>query len=143
MKVEILCLCDFATVDVSSKMTVVGAFDTVYGHQPPVVNGLCALAVRLRFDKVEEGVKKLRISFTDIDGRLIMPSMEPQVPVQVLPGSPTAIAQIVLILTLLPLPNFGEYSIDLAVDGRQEASIPLYARQAQPIPPHLQKPPQS
>jgi hypothetical protein len=28
----------------------------------------------------------------------------------------------------LKLPKFGEYSIDLAVDGRAEASLPLYVK---------------
>ena len=28
----------------------------------------------------------------------------------------------------LRLPRFGEYSIDLAVDGRQEGTLPLYVK---------------
>jgi hypothetical protein len=30
----------------------------------------------------------------------------------------------------LKLPNYGEYSIDLGIDGRHEASIPLFVRPA-------------
>jgi hypothetical protein len=34
----------------------------------------------------------------------------------------------------MKLPNFGEYSIDLGVDGRHEASIPLFVRQVNQSP---------
>jgi hypothetical protein len=34
----------------------------------------------------------------------------------------------ILNLQGLKFPGFGEYSIDLAIDGRHEASLPLYVR---------------
>jgi hypothetical protein len=38
---------------------------------------------------------------------------------------------LVLQIQQMKLPNYGEYSIDLAIDGRIEASIPLFVR---PVP---------
>ena len=38
-------------------------------------------------------------------------------------------ANLVLNLQMLKLEKHGEYSIDLAVDGRDEASLPLFVRE--------------
>jgi hypothetical protein len=35
----------------------------------------------------------------------------------------------------LKLPKFDEYSIDLAIDGRHEASIPLFVKLSPPVDP--------
>ena len=140
MKVEIFSLCDFASADAVGKLSIIGIFDTIYATQVPAAHGLCALAARMRFDKIEEGLKKIKISFVDSDGKLIMPAIETQINIQVPPNLPNSTAQIVSIMMQIRLPNFGEYSVDLAIDGRQEASTPLYLRQAPMIPPHVQKP---
>ena len=140
MKVEIFNLCDFATADSSGKLTVVGVFDTIWAREVPANYGLCALAIRLRFDKIEEGLKKLKISFVDTDGNPVMPALEMQLQVQVPPVFQQSNVQAVFLIPQIRLPNFGEYAIDLAVEGRQEASTPLFVRQLI-IPPHLQTPP--
>jgi hypothetical protein len=129
MKVEIFSLCDFATVDAGSKMTLLGVFDTVLAASAPAAHGICALAVRIRFDKIEDGQKKIRISFVDSDGQPILPSMEAQIFVQTPPNRSSSTSHFVSIMTQLILPKFGEYEIDLAIDGRQEASTPLFFRQ--------------
>ena len=140
MKVEIFSLCDFASVDASGKQNLIGVFDTIFAREAPIIYGLCALAVRIRFDRIEEGPKKVRASFVDEDGNSVLPVMETQVRVQPAPQAPSAIAQVVLIMSQIKLPNFGEYSIDLAVDGRHEASIPLYVRKMQTPPPQAHDP---
>jgi hypothetical protein len=139
MKVEIFSLCDFASADAAGKLNIIGIFDTIFARETPATHGLCALAIRMRFDKIEEGLKKIKISFTDSDGKLVMPAVEAQVGIQVPSNLQSANAQVVSMMMQLHLPNFGEYSIDLAVDGRQEASTPLFVRQAPVIPPLPQK----
>jgi len=54
-----------------------------------------------------------------------------QLPTQVRPGESTTTIPMVLLMPQFKLPAFGEFQIDLAVDGRIEASIPLYVRQVQ------------
>ncbi len=44
---------------------------------------------------------------------------------------PSATISVALNIQQLRLPKFDEYSIDLAVDGRQEASIPLFVKHAE------------
>jgi hypothetical protein len=140
MKVEIFALCDFAQADATGKLNILGVFDRIFGRQAPITHPLCALAIKMRFDKIEEGQKRARLSFIDTDGNSVMPTMEPHIQVVVPPHETTATGQIVVIIQQLKLPNFGEYSIDLAIDGRQEASIPLIACQI-PQPPQTQLPP--
>jgi hypothetical protein len=141
VKVEILNICDFASTDAAGRLTILGVFNGIWAKEKPVVYGLCALAIRIRFDKVEDGLKKLKIAFVDADGKPVMPVIETQVQIQFVPWEPTATAQLVTLISQLRFPNFGEYSIDLAIDGRQEASTPFYVHQTTSLPPHLQPQP--
>jgi hypothetical protein len=48
----------------------------------------------------------------------------------------TSTVSMALGIQQLKLPKFGEYSIDLAIDGRHEASVPLFVKPAiAPNPP--------
>ena len=132
MKVEIFTLCDAATADVGGKLNILGSFDRIHAASVPVTHPLCALAIKLRFEKLEEGQKRVRISFMDADGKPVMPTLDANTQVSFPPNEHSVTACLVLQLQQLKLPNYGEYSIDLGVDGRQEASIPLFVRPAGP-----------
>src|ERR1700722_7103309 len=128
MKVEIFSLSDFASADAGGKLNIIGVFNTIFAGQLPAAQALCVLAIRMRFERIEAGFKKLKIAFVDADGRAVMPVIDTQIHVQLPPDSPFATAHLCLTMQQIKLPNFGEYSIDLAVDGKQEASTPLYVR---------------
>jgi hypothetical protein len=144
MKVDVFTLCDFAQTD-RQKMTIVGAFSVVYSRQAPVVHPLCSLAIKMRFERIEEGEKRIRISIIDSDGKPILPTLEAQLNIHFKPDDSVAMSHIALLIQQIKLPSFGEYSIDLAVDGRQEASTPLFVKQLpnpqQPQLPLQQGPP--
>jgi hypothetical protein len=129
MKAEIFTLCDAATADAGGKLNILGSFDRINASSIPVTHPLCALAIKLRFERLEEGQKRIRISFVDSDGNAVMPVLEAGSQVTFPPGESSMTACLVLQIQQMKLPNFGEYSIDLAVDGRHEASIPLFVRQ--------------
>ena len=131
MKVEIFTLCDAATTDAGGKLNILGSFDRLNAKEAPVTHPQCALAIKLRFERLEEGAKRIGISFVDSDGASVMPTLNTTTQVQFPPDEPSATACLVLVLQQLKLPKVGEYSIDLAVDGRHEASIPLFVRQIQ------------
>ena len=59
-----------------------------------------------------------------------MPTLNTTTQVRFGPTDSTATASLVLVIQQLNLPRFGEYSIDLAVDGHHEGSIPLIVGQA-------------
>ncbi len=73
-----------------------------------------------------------------------MPTLNIPINVQVAANESSAMIPISMIIQQLNLPHFGEYSIGLSIDGRQEASIPLIVREAPlipPIPPQQHQPP--
>jgi hypothetical protein len=125
MKVEIFTLCDAATIDAGGKLNILGSFDRLNAKEAPVIHPQCALAIKLRFERVEEGQKRIRIAFVDPDGASVMPTLNATTQVRFGPNDSTASASLALVIQQLKLPAFAEYSIDLAVDDRHEASIPL------------------
>jgi hypothetical protein len=127
MKVELFALCDFAA-DYGGKLSVVGIFDSIFAKQMPAVHPHCCIAVKLRFEKFEEGQKKLRIAIVDDDGKGVLPPMEIPINVVMPPDAPSNAIQVVANIAGLKIDTFGEYSIDLGIDGRHEGNIPLFAR---------------
>ncbi len=134
MKIELLALADYA-VDQAGKLTIVGVFDTLFCHSLPVVHELCAVVAKLRFEKIEEGAKRVLLNLSDADGRLVLPSMDLPLEVRMNDDQHTATKNIVVKIAGLKIDREGEYSFDLAVDGRHEASIPLFVRVARPPSP--------
>jgi hypothetical protein len=128
MRVEILTLCDAAT-DSQNKLSMLGAFDTITAPAFPVTHPHCAIALRLRFTRIEEGEHAIRIHVVDEDGELIMPSLDGRLSVELGPGNETASVNFILGIQELPLDRPGTYAVTLAVDGREEASVPLYVKQ--------------
>jgi hypothetical protein len=62
------------------------------------------------------------------DGQLILPSLDGKMTVALNPGFDSASMNLILGIQSLQLPSPGDYAANLAVDGKQEASIPLYVR---------------
>lgn len=142
MNVDVFTLCDFAQNTPGNKMNIVGTFNRIFARQIPAVHPLCALAVLMRFQQIEQGTKNIRVSIIDSDGRPVVPTLEAQLNVQISPNESDASVPLAVVIQQISLPRFGEYSVDLAVDGRQEASIPLYVLQA-PLPQQMPPPPQT
>ena len=129
MKIELFAMCDAAT-DSGGKLNILGAFDTIGAAKVPAVHPRCAIVVKIRFERIERGEHRLKLNIIDQDGGFIIPPLEAPLAVSFPDAQPSATAQLILDLHNLKFAKFGEFSIDLAVDGRQEASIPLFIRQA-------------
>ena len=130
MKLETFCLCDAATVS-GGKLNILGAFDSIQTTQAPAVHSQCAIALRLRFTRIEEGNHRIKITIVDEDGRSIMPDLEGMMTVKFGADDDSAVTNFVINIQQLKLDKFGQYAIDLAVDSRHEASLPLVVKQAQ------------
>ena len=128
MNIEAFLLCDAAT-DSFGKLNVLGAFDTIRAKEFPVAHSQCSVALRLRMSRIETGSHKLTIHIVDEDGNFIVPPLDGNFNVGV--GSPdqTTPVNIILNLQSLKIEHAGEYAINLAIDGRQEASLPLYVKE--------------
>lgn len=127
MNIQLAVLCDAAT-DYSGKLNILGTFDTIYSGQFPAVHPQCAVALRIIFAKAEEGRHQFTLNFVDEDGKSIVQPI--QMPLEVVvPNDATFISRnFVINIQGLKFEQAGLYSIDLAADGRHEASIPLAVR---------------
>jgi hypothetical protein len=128
MKIEIFALCDAAT-EGGGKLNVLGAFDVIGVRELPLVHPSCAVAVRIRFKRIETGDHRVKVDVVDEDGRHNVPSFETTVAIRPVEGEESPVANLILNFQQLRFEKFGRYSIDLAVDGRQEGSLPIYVRQ--------------
>jgi hypothetical protein len=134
MKIELFVLCDAAT-DYHGKLNILGTFDAIWVKQLPAVHPQCAVVLRVRFSKIEEGGHSVRINIVDEDGKAVVPPLEAGVNIQFRETQFTSIStNMILNLQGLKFHTYGEYSIDLAVDGRHEASLPLYVHRMQGKP---------
>src|SRR5438270_8395714 len=104
MKTEIFTLCDAATTDASGKLNVLGSFDRIHAATVPVTHPLCALAMKLRFERVEEGQKRVRISFMDSDGKPVMPTLDANTQVAFPPNEHSITVCLVLQIQQMKLP---------------------------------------
>jgi hypothetical protein len=133
MKVELFAMCDAAT-DSGGKLNILGVYDTIGAAKTPVVHARCAIVLKVRFERIERGDHRLKLTIVDQDGNAVIPPLDAPLTINFPDAAPSATAQLILDLQNLRFNAFGEFSIDLAVDGRQEASIPLFVRQVQPPP---------
>ncbi len=131
MNVQIAVLCDAAT-DYAGKLNLLGTFDTIVTQQLPAVHPQCSVALRIVFSKVEEGQHKVKMNFVDEDGRFVMPSIDIPVDVMLPPDASFVARNFLINMQQLKFEKPGQYAIDIAVDGRQETSIPLQVKQVQP-----------
>jgi hypothetical protein len=142
MQTEVFALCESAS-NTGGGLSLLHAFDTISSAQLPVTVAYCSIALRLRFERIEEGDHKIRINVVDQDGRMIAGSVEGNFRVQ--PGNEqnSVCLSLAIGMQQVRFEKFGEYAVNLAVDGRSEASLPLYVRQARPGAPNPAAPPTS
>jgi len=128
MDIQVAVLCDAAT-DNKGKLNLLGTFNSVHTRELPANYPQCSIVLRVVFKRVEEGSHKLRINFVDEDGKFVMPSIELPFDVSVPENDSFAYRNFILNIQRLKFEKFGQHAIDIAIDGRQEASIPLEVKQ--------------
>ena len=121
-------LCDAAT-DYKGKLNLLGTFNSIFTRDLPANYPQCSIVLRVVFKLVEEGSHKLRINFVDEDGKFVMPSIELPFEVKVPENDSFAYRNFILNIQRLKFEKFGQHAVDIAIDGRQEASIPLEVKQ--------------
>jgi hypothetical protein len=124
MNIQVAILCDAATED-HGKLNLLGAFDTIYAPQLPAVHPQCAVALRVTFTTGDEGPHKLKLNFVNADGHAIMPPIE--IPVSVaLPDDVHFVTRNFIVnIQQLKFTEFGLYSVDIRIDDKSQANIPL------------------
>ncbi|WP_372799024.1 hypothetical protein [Pontiella sp.] len=128
MKVEVFALCDAAT-DNHGKMNLLGTFDQIYAAKLPVVHPACAIALRLRFDKMEEGPHEVKLQLVNPDGIPVFQSMEGEVNPRMAEDVGSVAVNLILNFQNVKFDQFADYQINLTIDGIALASLPLRVRQ--------------
>lgn len=131
MTIQIAVLCDAAT-DYNGKLNLLGTFDTILTSQLPAIHPQCSIALRIAFGRIEEGAHKVKMNFVDEDGRLVMPSIEMPVDVAVPQDANFLLRNFIINIQQLKFDQPGQYAIDVAIDNRQEISIPLLVKMQSP-----------
>ena len=129
MQLEILSFCDAAT-DHAGKLNILGATDTLVVQTLPAVYPRCSIVMRFRVSRVEEGEHDVRLIIVDIDGNTIM-NVNGKMNIRLTSGMSSAV-NLIINFNNLELKEAGEYAVEVAVDGIQLASTPLYVRLTQP-----------
>ena len=132
MNIQVAVLCDAATED-NGKLNLLGAFDTIYAPQLPAVHPQCAVALRITFFAADEGQRQLTFNFINADGHLIMPNF-PTLPVAIrLPEDMHVLTRNFIVnFQNIQFAEAGLYSVDVRLDGKSQASIPLSVKLVKP-----------
>ena len=133
MNVQVAVLCDAAT-DENGKMNLLGAFDTIYAQQLPAVHPQCAVALRVTFAANDEGQRKLKLNFINADGHAIMPAIEVPVVVALPEDAHFLTRNFIVNIQQLKFAEAGLYSVDVRLDDKSQASIPLLVKNIPPRP---------
>lgn len=116
-------------------LSVLGAFDFISVSTIPYTHPACTVAIRLRFESLEAGEHKIAITIVDADGIRLMPQIVQKLNIEMPPGcSSIAINRTMNFHRSLTFAKYGDYAIDLEVDGKHEGSLPLAVQPTQPQP---------
>lgn len=122
MIVEIFALCG-AAVDLP-QLGILNVFDLIQVKQFPTVHR-CSLALRVRFSRTEAGDHNMAIHVMDEDGGQLCPPTALPFGIAFFGEHGDSQAANVCFNLALPLEKEGIYSVDLAIDRQQEASLPF------------------
>jgi hypothetical protein len=134
MNIQVAVLCDAAT-DENGKLNLLGSFDTIYARELPATHPQCAVALRVTFLAGDEGKREMKLTFVDADGRGIMPAIPIPVEVSLPEDMHFGTRNFIINIQQLKFEQPGLYSVDLSLDGRPQASIPLLVKHAPPASP--------
>ena len=127
MNIEAFLLCDAAT-EFGGKLNVLGRLTRFLPRSFRRCIRLCAVALRLRFDRIEQGQHRVRLNFVDADGNAVLPPLDASINIGMRAEDASVCANLVLNIQGVKLEKAGMYSIDLAIDGRHEKSLPLFVK---------------
>lgn len=125
MEVQVAVLCDSAS-DYRGKLCILGSFDTIYTTQLPAIHPHCSIALRLIFRDEDEGESTLRLRLIDEDGKDKLPlNIAARLQVKLPPDMFFYSKNLVFNLQQMSFEQTGQYSIDLLLNDKMIARIPL------------------
>jgi hypothetical protein len=132
MEKLILLVADYANVDQSGKLNVLGAFGRIYAPQFPAVHASLYLVVKLGADFEDFGKPKtLTVHFRDADGKVLLalPSMNFTVNPK---NMPIPEVNFIIQVQNLMLPSAGQYDFEIQVDEAEIGVLPIAVERVNP-----------
>jgi uncharacterized protein DUF6941 len=132
MELRFAHLADYAGEDRLGKLVIAGIFDQVNATtQRPIVMPSCWLVVQLEAHIVEGTDHAMELRVTNADGIDVAPRIS--APIKFIPQGPgrPLRARILAQIGGLSLPDLGEYSFHLFVNGHRVADVILHVVAAQ------------
>jgi hypothetical protein len=115
MQIQLFALCQSVTVNRDNSVDAIGIRDTFRADSAPALHPACSVIVKIRFDEGDEGHHKTEVRIVDLDGKPIVTTTA-ELDANPPEGKHHMVFQIFDLENLL-FPRFGEYSLDLLIDG--------------------------
>src|SRR5216110_352977 len=122
---------DYALVDQSGKMSVLGIFQHIWVQQFPAMHPRLHLVLRLKGRRTEIGEHAVQIRLVDdaetelLGGSGTVNFAEP-------PAGVTEIEAAAVLVFDVPFPHAGQYRFEITVDGERKANVPITVSQMPP-----------
>ena len=128
MHLDFAVVADYALVDQSGKMSVLGIFQHIWVQQFPAMHPRLHLVLRLKGKRTEIGEHGVQIRLADdadtelLGGSGTVNFAEP-------PAGVTDIEAGAILVFDVPFPHPGAYRFDITIDGDKKATVPLTVSQ--------------
>jgi len=132
--VDFAVVADYALVDQSGKLSVLGMFQHIWVQQFPAMHPRLHLVLRLKGKRTEVGEHAVQIRLLDEDGSESLGGSgnvmfaEP-------PAGITEIEAGAILVFDVPFPHAGVYQFQITIDGEQKAAVPVTVSQLPPPAP--------
>jgi hypothetical protein len=127
MKIEVFALCDAATADFG-KLSILGAFDTIWVAKTPAMHPQCTIALRARFEKPEGPEHRFSVHFVDASGGNVIPPWKGNMTINFSDEQSSSSTNLILNIQGVKLEKIGTYSVDLFVNDQHQISLPLFVK---------------
>lgn len=128
MEVKNAFFCDYANLEVSGKVNVLGIFNDINSVQFPVTQSQFFFVALIEGHRSESGQHQIKINFVDEDGKDVLPSMN--APFEITSNKPDS--TFILNLQGVVFSKPGAYSADIVVDNHHLRSVKLVLNKIQP-----------
>lgn len=125
MTLEIFTICDSA-YDSAGALSILKIADGIYATTAPLKIPKLTVVFRIRFSDAEDGKHGINLSIFNQDGQLMTPPFNKEIQTRRNPNLPTGVNIGIIDLKGIIFPEFGEYALNLFVDGNLLGSQPIH-----------------
>ena len=134
MHLDFAVVADYALVDQSGKLSVLGIFQHIWVQQFPAMHPRLHLVLRLKGKRTEVGEHAVQIRLLDEQGSESLGGSG-NVTFAEPPAGVTEIEAGAILVFDVPFARAGVYRFEITIDGQQKAAVPVTVSQLPPAAP--------